>query len=188
MIKLTDLLKEVEEQKYTIYCDMDGVLVDFDKGYANITGIETHHANLQGNRKFWDILRKKLEEKEISEKEFWATLPKKTGCDELWSYISQYNCYILTAPSTSPESREGKIEWVKNNLSPQPIEIIFKNSGEKHEVLNDKTEEEKQKSILIDDFYKKNVKPFKDNGGYSIYYSSNMTASTVIKQLKKLVS
>ena len=38
MIKLTELLEEVENNKYTIYCDLDGVLVDFEKGYEDATG------------------------------------------------------------------------------------------------------------------------------------------------------
>ena len=38
MIKLKELLEEIENNKYTIYCDLDGVLVDFDKGYKDLTG------------------------------------------------------------------------------------------------------------------------------------------------------
>ncbi len=37
MIKLGKLLKEVASQ-YKIYCDLDSVLVDFTKGYIDLTG------------------------------------------------------------------------------------------------------------------------------------------------------
>ena len=46
MYKLTDLYKQIKEEaevttpQYKIYCDMDGVLVDFDKGYKALTGKE----------------------------------------------------------------------------------------------------------------------------------------------------
>ena len=58
MIKLTDLLKEVEEQKYTIYCDMDGVLADFDKGYEDLTGMTTKEADAKGPEFFWEPISK----------------------------------------------------------------------------------------------------------------------------------
>ena len=55
MYKLTDLYKQIKEEtteapqsQYEIYCDMDGVLVDFDKGYQSLTGKETNHVDVQG--------------------------------------------------------------------------------------------------------------------------------------------
>ena len=39
--------------KYNIYCDMDGVLVDFDKGYLELTGhkLDGEH---RSDDHFWD--------------------------------------------------------------------------------------------------------------------------------------
>ena len=60
MYKLTDLYKQIKEEEtqsspqYKIYCDMDGVLVDFDRGYKELTGKETHHADVQGTTEFWN--------------------------------------------------------------------------------------------------------------------------------------
>ena len=53
MIKLTDILKEVEGNKYTIYCDLDGVLVDFDKGYKNLTGKLPKEVSDDAEYQFW---------------------------------------------------------------------------------------------------------------------------------------
>jgi hypothetical protein len=42
---------------YKIYCDMDGVLVDFDKGYEKLTGINIRgtHTN---DTTFWDPINR----------------------------------------------------------------------------------------------------------------------------------
>jgi len=48
MIKLLDILKEAEEQQYKIYCDMDGVLVDFDRGYKDLTHMTPREAEALG--------------------------------------------------------------------------------------------------------------------------------------------
>ena len=179
MYKLLDILKESIDKEYTIYCDMDGVLVDFDKGYVEITGVENKSKNVN---EFWSLLHDKLKEKNMSEEDFWATLPKMEGCDELWSIISPYNPFILTSPSRNPESRSGKTKWIQNNLSPQPQDIYFRYSGNKHDILQGKTEEEISNSILVDDFYK-NIKPWKEVGAKAIYYTS---PSSGISQLNKL--
>ena len=70
MYKLTDLYKQIKEEatetpqsQYKIYCDMDGVLVDFDKGYQELTGKPTHHADVQVQSAFWDTFRNGLENK-----------------------------------------------------------------------------------------------------------------------------
>jgi hypothetical protein len=58
--------KEMGEKKYVIFCDMDGVLVDFDEGYKELTGVSTQHADSQGKNEFWSLFRNSLKEKDIS--------------------------------------------------------------------------------------------------------------------------
>ena len=43
--------------KYKIYCDMDGVLVDFDKGYLKLTGQELGREH-RTDTDFWDPINK----------------------------------------------------------------------------------------------------------------------------------
>jgi Fe-S-cluster formation regulator IscX/YfhJ len=43
-------LYEAIKPKYIIFCDMDGVLVDFDKGYEDMTGKHTKHVELQNSK------------------------------------------------------------------------------------------------------------------------------------------
>ena len=43
----------VENQEYKIYCDLDGVLVDFDKGYKELTGRDIA-GQFFSDSHFWD--------------------------------------------------------------------------------------------------------------------------------------
>ena len=52
---------------YIIYCDMDGVLVDFEKGYYDLTGTSTKQFP-KGDNSFWQPISD-------AGAEFWATLP-----------------------------------------------------------------------------------------------------------------
>ncbi len=45
-------LYEAIKPKYLIFCDMDGVLVDFDQGYKDLTGMSTKEADSQGKEAF----------------------------------------------------------------------------------------------------------------------------------------
>jgi hypothetical protein len=51
---------------------MDGVLVDFEKGYEQLTGVSTQQSNEQGKNEFWDLYRNSLEQKNIPEKDYWS--------------------------------------------------------------------------------------------------------------------
>jgi len=181
MIKLTTLLKEIQSPIIP-YCDMDGVLSDFDEGYYQLTGIHTHHADMQGKEEFWNIFKKALVDQNIPEKEYWANLPIMPGALEIWSKLAPFNPFIITSPSKNPESRRGKEEWVLKNLSPQPRKIIFRYSGYKHEELQGKDPQEISYSLLIDD-YSKNTIPWKKEGGKVILYKNS---SQVLNDLDKL--
>ncbi len=66
MPNLLDLYEAIKP-KYLIFCDMDGVLVDFDKGYEELTGKSTKHHDVQDKNDFWRLLDKSLEEKGLEE-------------------------------------------------------------------------------------------------------------------------
>jgi hypothetical protein len=166
MIKLTELLKEVEDTKYTIYCDMDGVLVDFDKGYEDLTGMSTKEADAKGPEFFW---------KPISDAgaAFWIRLKWMSDGNELWNYIKQYNPSLLSAPSKEESSKIGKRVWVKRNLP--GVKLILANAVNKQNYSG-------ENKILIDD-REKNIEQWRSKGGIGILHTS---ASDTIKQLKEL--
>jgi predicted kinase len=155
------------EQQYKVYCDMDGVLVDFERGYNDLTGKQTPGVDSTYNKDdFWGAITK-------AGAKFWAELNWMSDGQQLWDYINQYNPKLLTAPSREKSSEIGKQEWVNNNLPGTPI--IFKQAKDKKDLAE-------PNAILIDD-RKDNIQQWIDAGGIGIRHTS--TEST-IKQLQKL--
>jgi 5'(3')-deoxyribonucleotidase len=174
LLDLYKLIKEENNSKYTIFVDLDGVLVNFDKGYEDLTGLHTKHKDVQNSTSFWELLNSKLKETNQSEYKFWSNLEWMPDGTKLWSYIKPFNPYILTAPSRNPESKEGKLKWVQDKIGPVR-KVIFSPSYKKKEYA-------KSSNILIDD-RRDNIDGWNGNGGIGIYHTS--TTST-IKQLKEL--
>jgi hypothetical protein len=178
--------EEMREKKYVIFCDMDGVLVDFDEGYKELTGVTTQHADSQGKNEFWGLFRDSLKNKDISERSYWANLDWMSDGKQLWDYISPYNPYVLTAPSVNfdipfeerykvenNESMQGKTEWVQR--LPNMRKIYFRSAARKADFAG-------PNKILIDD-RKDTIDSWNANGGIGILHTS--TANT-IKQLQEL--
>jgi hypothetical protein len=178
--------EEMREKKYVIFCDMDGVLVDFDEGYKELTGVTTQHADSQGKNEFWSLFRDSLKNKDISERSYWANLDWMSDGKQLWDYIKEYNPYVLTAPSVNfdipfeerykvenNESMQGKTEWVQR--LPNMRKIYFRSAARKADFAG-------PNKILIDD-RKDTIDSWNANGGIGILHTS--TANT-IKQLQEL--
>ena len=146
---------------------MDGVLVDFERGYHELTGNHTSQFP-KGDNEFW----KPLEEEGAI---FWATLPWMPDGQELWRYIKRYRPNILTAPSMDPSSRAGKEAWCKMHINSQYKNLYFKPAKYKSDFAG-------QDRILIDD-RDDTIASWKAKGGIGIHHTS---ASNTIKELKKL--
>jgi hypothetical protein len=171
--KLKQVMKEEETpQQYEIYCDMDGVLVDFDKGYKNLTGQETHHVDLQGKDEFWGTFRQSLEDKKMQEKDYWANLEWMPDGKELWDHIQSMKPTLLSAPSRDPQSRWGKRIWVKKNIPGTPLILAAASAKKNYANKN---------SILIDDRIS-NINEWNAAGGIGILHTS--TSSTIEKLSK----
>lgn len=168
MIKLIDLIKENNSFQYKIYCDVDGVLANFDKGFMELSGgiSPSQYEAKYGKTKFWKV----IPEKSV---EFWANLEWMPGGQQLWKYIEKYTPKLLTAPSRQESSKIGKLQWAKKNIP--GVEVIFKPAKEKHHYAN-------ENSILIDD-RKDNIDRWRDAGGVGIYHTSTLNT---IGNLKKL--
>jgi hypothetical protein len=155
-----------EETEYTIYCDMDSVLVDFDLGYQELTGMTTQQADANGVEAFWEPLTK-------AGAKFWITLQWMPDGKQLWDYIKKYNPILLSAPSREESSKLGKRVWVKRELP--GVKLILKYASQKQEYAS-------PTSILIDD-RQKNIDQWEAAGGIGILHTS--TPNT-IKQLQQL--
>ena len=151
---------------YKIYCDMDGVLVDFESGYEKLTGIDLKGEYRPGVEDFW----KPIEQAGVK---YWASLKWMPDGKQLWGYIKQYTPELLSAPSKSESSKIGKYVWVKNNLP--GTKLILRYASRKKELAN-------PESILIDD-RQVNIDQWEAAGGIGILHTS---ADNTISQLKEL--
>ena len=110
------LTEETDETspKIKVYCDLDGVLVDFNRGFKNLDANEdklepSEYEEKYGLDKMWKIIDDEGES-------FWANLRWKSDGRALWDYIKRYDPIILSSPSRSKSSVEGKMKWIKRNL------------------------------------------------------------------------
>jgi len=163
------VMNEVNEQKYTIYCDMDGVLVDFDKQFEKASGgiSPREYEEKNGKEAFWNLIDN---ENGVG---FWVGMPWMPNGKQLWEYIKPNNPMLLSSPSRSNSSRLGKRLWVRNNLP--GTKLILANSYNKKNYADGN-------NILIDD-RPSNIDQWKAAGGIGILFIS--TAQT-IEELKEL--
>ena len=93
---------------YKIYCDMDGVLADFESGYEELTGVDLKGEFKKGDD-FWDPIK-------VAGIGFWAGLKWMPDGQRLWDYLKPFNPVLLSAPSREQSSRIGKHVWVKHKI------------------------------------------------------------------------
>jgi hypothetical protein len=175
-LKLTDLYKQIkeqetepQEQKYKIFCDMDGVLCDFDARFKSINPEKlspTQYTNKYGTEKFWEIITKEGVG-------YWVGIKWMTDGKQLWEYISKYNPTLLSAPSRHPSSRLGKRLWVKNNIPGAKLVLASAEKKQNYSGTN---------KILIDD-RPDNIDQWRSQGGIGILHTS---AQDTIKQLQNI--
>ena len=163
--EIFEQLNEAEESKqYKIYCDMDGVLVDFDRAYFELTGEKASFGT--DPVKFWEPINK-------AGAAFWIKMRWMPDGKQLWDYIKPYNPKLLSAPSYQESSKIGKRVWVKREIP--GTKLILRSADRKQEFATSNT-------ILIDD-RADNIQRWKNAGGVGIHHTS---AENTIKQLQEL--
>ena len=169
MIKLKDIFEnEVIDQVFQIYCDLDGVLADFDKRFEYFAGMSpSEYEKAFGTKKFWELIDEKVGVK------FWTGIPWMSDGKTLWEFLQPHNPILLSAPSKNESSKMGKRIWVKRNMP--ETKLILASRGNKQN-YSDKS------NILIDDRLD-TIEEWRARGGIGIHHTS---AASTITQLKKL--
>lgn len=137
--------------KYYIFCDLDGVLTDFEQGIRNKfnTNVDEVKSGVM-----WSVINKS--------NTFFETLPWMPRGKELWSRIKKYNPIILTGvPRGCSTASEQKIRWCKRELGPDVQVITCASKDKPNYCLHN--------SILIDDRFD-NLNGWTNKGGKSILY------------------
>ena len=119
--------EEIKTKIIPIFCDLDGVLGDFDGRFEHFTGMFPDEWMIIATQKFGEkIARQRFWELIDSTVgvRYWRGIPFTEDGKILWNYIKQYNPILLTAPSRNEVSIIGKKLWVQDHLGPNiPIEF-----------------------------------------------------------------
>jgi 5'(3')-deoxyribonucleotidase len=163
-------------EKYTVFLDMDGVLVDFNNGYKKIADGQSFEEVEEERGKPFAV------EKFLNQgKEFWSNLDWIHGGKELYE-----DCRLLfrnprILSSTGSKERkdqhakisEGKREWLIRELSQINKEDII--------IVEDRHLKQKYASktgILIDD-HPTNIAEWNNSGGTGILHNSRNYRKTI---------
>ena len=198
-------INEQEGRLPQIYCDMDGVLVDFEQGVVdqinkdlqmirkmedkkNLVKIqkaldslgrdEVVLADMRGKSATSKPVRDYMYGRVGNDADFWSKLPWMPNGKELWDFIAPYEPFILTSPMQKG-SEIGKAFWIDSNLNPKPEKVFMS-----HEKYNWALDENGEPNILIDD-WSKNTVPWAKKGGIAIQHV-NANTSVTIGTLRKM--
>jgi len=198
------LNEEDDVFSYQVYCDMDGVLVDFESAAIEQINRDIKNETIAGinidklRKKLSDLGRDEIIKQDLNkmdkenriqaarnymyrrfddDEEFWANLPWVEGGKELWSYISKFNPYILTAPMKGEGSKRGKDIWIQKNLNPPPEKVYMS-----HKKYNWAVDTDNNPNVLIDDFTTNTI-PWEEHGGVAILHTDT---SSTIQELERL--
>lgn len=144
-----------------LFCDMDGVLADFNRGYHETFGIV---ANKTIDNVDWLKVR--------NHKDFFRNLPPMPDMLELWEFIGQFNPIILTGvPKDVPEAVSNKLGWIHRYLG-NDVEVRCCQSSKKwqHALPGD---------VLIDDWVKYKHRWEKAGGMWITHISAKTTIETL---------
>ena len=149
-----------------VFCDLDGVLVDFDGGFLDTFKVSTKSVKTS---ELWKLIGSKGED-------YWVNLPPMADYVDLWRFIEPYYPTILTGlPMNKAIAKSGKKRWCYRNL-PGCWNFIATKSSEKQFHMEEKGD------ILIDD-REENCERWTAAGGRAIFHTS---ADNTIIQLKDL--
>lgn len=179
-----NLLEKENDSTAIIFCDMDGVIADFDAGVVKISGGKTPaQFDAENNSEgMWNIIKQQPNDGI----DFWANLPKMEGADTLWKFINSlgYTVKILSSTgsrySKSNSAQIGKLKWLQTHVVPVP--------SEENTILVDSSDAKQQYAhgpnyILIDDFAS-NISQWRAAGGTAIEHKN---VNKTIAELKSIL-
>ena len=164
--------KDFKMQDFTIYCDLDGVLVNLAGRMSEIYGEDLR------NGSFTDKFYQYMNKLNVTEKvDFWRNLEETPDCMELWNFIKQFDPLILTSCSGMTSACMGKKKWCLKHIDVKSKKVIcVPHSTSKQNYAG-------SNKILIDDL-ESNINEWEAKGGIGILHKS---AKETLKLLKSIL-
>jgi len=158
-----------------VYCDMDGVLADFQRGfqkaYPQVSASEMNDFILSHG---WSAIGRE-------HPNLFQTLPKLPDADQLMTKLlrlrdtDQITLFILTAIPSELRVKDAanhKREWMRRHYPTIPMSnVLVVRRSEKQEYAMSSTLSGASPAILIDDFAK-NIREWEQAGGLGILHTS----------------
>ena len=162
-----EITEAIKDKKLQIYCDLDGVLVDFNTALRKLTdGLLYDEAVKElGHEEVWRRIN-------AGGSKWWAELKWTKDGHQLWDFIKDKGVIILTAGATSmtgDKADKGKRIWCARELGSK-AEVIVADRG------TDKKYWAAPNHLLIDDL-EENIRAWRSKGGIGIVHRN--TAQTL---------
>lgn len=181
--------EETSNSKYKIFCDLDGVLVDFDTGVRQLlNGKGPDDVN---SAQLWGSISKA--------DSFYSNLPWMSDAKQLWEELKSLpSVDILTGVPMNKKSRGEKFAWCKRELGVEVNHLDMAGTKSKHEVVSgrrkkgvvnvitcwskNKHYESRENHVLIDDRVKLKVE-WERQGGTFVHHTSAKSTLTVLREM-----
>ena len=145
------------ELNFKIYCDMDGVLTDFENSFSKLSPQKIQpFIDKNGLNEFWNLIDKEGVK-------FWSEMEWMEDGKELWEFLQNYKeVELLSSPSLAQNSRIGKHLWVRNHKLEVKLNLALSRHKQKYASPT---------HVLIDD-KKSNIEEWESKGGIGILHTS----------------
>ncbi len=189
-ILLKDILKEVEEKsplQVQVYCDMDGVLVDMNKGFKKISGGYTaedlkNSPEFRGDKraaqkKFWQLINRTPN--------FWLDLEPMPDAKILWDFIKdnfKNPVPVILSAGQGADIIAQKTAWIRKHIDPTVKVIIATAGTKKPEYIFQASPGQRITHVLVDDT-QKNLDAWDNEARHQVAVHHKDAASS-ISQLK----
>lgn len=150
---------------WQVFCDLDGVLADFDRGVVERTGVKPNQFTRR--RKMWRRLRPPHTQ------DFFSTLPLMRDALQLWQFLRPLSPAILTGSPSGDWAAPQKRRWCVEQLSLPAERVLVVDA-------TDKALFSQPGAVLIDD-YEKHRDPWEARGGIFIHYRSAMESIALLE-------
>ena len=152
-----------------LFCDLDGVLADFDAGVLRVTGKLPRAMSLP---EMWRELGN-----DKTDGGFFASLPWMEQGPALWREVEQYDPVILTGKPRGSWAKQQKLQWCEAKLGVPPSRVIVCEPHEKARFAH-------SGDVLIDDSAEKYQKAWEARGGVFIHHTGETDVRKTIALLR----